>query len=503
MRQPTDTETSFAFKDPEDFFRLRDLLQGIGYTDKGILEALGVRDLPIIRGSDIQILLRRTHRRTPLDTLVRLFLNEVPIEVESLEEAIRPMTLETWIQAGLVEVKGCIAVAAVKLLPYLNLALAYDLPKRLQQGQSDYVMGIGSSSITLSNLAIRRHAGATLDLGTGCGFLGLLAASHSDYVLAVDKNPRAVKIASFNAKLNGLDNVECVEGDLFDAAGGRTFDLVISNPPFVVSPETRYVYRDGGLEGDEICRKIVREAPRFLREGGYCQILCNWVEKSGEGWEKRLETWFEGTGCDAWVMRSESRNVATYAYSWIRHTELHEPEDISDRFEEWMNYYERLGIESVSAGMITMRRRKGSNWFRADESPEKMVGPCGEVIVRGFELRDFLESVQDDSALLDTRLLLFSNLCLGRRYEPSADGWKEVAAQLDLNLGLAYVGKIDRYVADLVIACDGKKRLGELLNNLADSVGADRRKITAPFCDVVRRLIERGFLLPEVCDQQD
>jgi hypothetical protein len=72
-----------------------------------------------------------------------------------------------------------------------------------------------------------------------------------------------------------------------------------------------------------------------------------------------------------------------------------------------------------------------------------------------------------------------------------------VAAQLDLKPGLAYAGKIDRYVADLVIACDGK-RPGELLNNLADSVGADRRKITAPFCDVVRRLIERGFLLPEV-----
>jgi len=58
----------------------------------------------------------------------------------------------------------------------------------------------------------------------------------------------------------------CVEGDLFGPALGKSFDLVISNPPFVVSPERRYIYRDSDLEGDEICRKIVREAPRFLSE---------------------------------------------------------------------------------------------------------------------------------------------------------------------------------------------------------------------------------------------
>jgi SAM-dependent methyltransferase len=498
MRQSAETEALFTFENPEDFRRLRDLLQGIGYTDKGILEALGVSDLPIIRGSDIQILLRRTHRGTPLDALIRLFLNEIPVDAESLQKAIQPMKLDTWTQAGLVEMKNSSVVAAVKLLPYSNLVLAYDLPKRLQQGQYDYVMGIGSSSITLSNLTIRSHAGATLDLGTGCGIQALLAASHSDQVLAVDKNPRAVRIVSFNAKLNGMENVEPLEGDLLEPVEGRTFDLVVSNPPFVISPERSYIYRDSGLEGDEICRKIVREVPRFLREGGYCQILCNWAEKTGEDWQKRLETWFEGTGCDVWIMRSESRNVATYAYSWIRHTEMQEPLNITDRFETWMNYYEHLGIESVSAGVITMRRRDGvSNWFRADESPDKMLGPSGDVILQGFGLRDFLETVQNDSRLLDARLHLSPEIRLKREYEPSAGGWKEVAAEVHLKKGLAYSGNADRYVTDLLITCDGQRRVGELLNGLADSSGVDRQKITAPFCEVVRRLIERGFLLPE------
>src|SRR3972149_4533559 len=166
-------------------------------------------------------------------------------------------------------------------------------------------------------------------------------------------------MAAFNAKLSALSDVECLEGDLFEPVKGQTFDLIISHPPFGISPEMRYIYRDSGMEADQICRKIVHEAPGFLREGGYCQILCNWAEYPGQDWRERLAGWFDGTGCDVWVMRSETRNAATYASAWIRHTERQEPEQYAQRFEEWMNYYERQGIEAISAGLVPMRRRRG------------------------------------------------------------------------------------------------------------------------------------------------
>ena len=65
-------------------------------------------------------------------------------------------------------------------------------------------------------------------------------------------------MARFNAQLNRIDNVECAEGNLFEPAGERQFDLIFSNPPFVVSPE------DGGpiprqrAAGDEFCERIFR-----------------------------------------------------------------------------------------------------------------------------------------------------------------------------------------------------------------------------------------------------
>lgn len=497
MRQEYSDPPSFSFENGDDYPRLRELLQRIGYTDKKILEALGINEIGKVRGSDAPLLLRRTRQGTALDILIRLFLIEVPCETETVRHAIVPMEPETWVKAGLVRVDGHSMVAEIKLIPYRDLVLAFDLPQRLKVQASDYVMGIGSSSITLANLTIRRHAASTLDLGTGCGFQALLAAAHSDLVLATDRNSRAVRLASFNARLNGLDKVECLEGDLFEPAQGRTFDLIVSNPPFVISPDTAYIYRDSGLEGDEICRKIVAEAPRFLREGGYCQIICNWVERSGQDWGEALKRWIEGTGCDVWVLRSETGDAETYATTWIRHTELHETSDFARQFEEWMAYYERLGIEAMSAGVITLRKRSGPiHWFRADDAPEKMLGPSGNALLQGFELMDFLQTVQDESALLDTRLRVSPDIFLERQYAPSLEGWQHVASDLRLGKGLAYSGKVDKYVEELLIACNGGNRLCDIIAEIADAHGVEKSSISQPCCDLVRRLIERGFLLP-------
>jgi hypothetical protein len=489
---------STSFKDPEDFNRIHGVFKAAGYTDGGVLEALGIKEFSSISGSDLHVLLRLTNRGTPLDTLIRLFLIEVPADVKAVRKAIQPMKLETWMDAGLVQMDGASVVAAVKVLPYRDLLLAFDRPRRLQTSRShDYVMGVGRSSLTLANLTVRRDVRFTLDLGTGCGIQALLAAEHSDRVLAVDRNPRAVEISAFNAKLNAMANVDSLEGDLFEPVLGHTFDLIICNPPFVISPEMRYMYRDSGMQGDEVSRNIARQSPQFLNEGGYCQILCNWAEYVGQDWRERLAEWFEGTGCDVWVMRSETRDAETYASTWIRHTERDEPEAFAKRFEKWMAYYEQQNIEAISAGLITMRRRSGrTNWYRADDGPEKMLGPCGEHIVRGFELRDFLEAVSDDSMLLSTRLGVSPDICLERQSAPSEEGWMEVVTNVHLTRGLAYTGSIDSYVAQLIMGCDGQRRLKDNLADMANSLGVDLEKIRPTFCGVVRGLIERGFLLP-------
>lgn len=490
--------SELTFKDPDDFMRLREVFEKAGYTDKGVLDVIGIKEFPSMKGTDVPLLLRRTKDNTPLNTLIRLFLIEAPCDMETVKLAVQPMKLESLVEAGVVQIDGTSVTAAVKIMPYKNFHIAFDLPSMLQSGsKKSYVMGIGSSTLTLANLTIRKQSRQTLDLGAGCGIHAFLAAGHSNSVIATDLNPRAVRFAEFNARLNNLSHVQCLEGDLFGPVKGRKFDLVVSNPPFVISPETEYIYRDGGMEGDRITQKIIRQVPEFLNEGGYCQILCNWAELRGQDWKDRLRTWFKDTGCDAWVLRSESLDAETYALTWIRHTEKSETGQFPQQFEKWMAYYETQGIASMGAGLITMRRSGGRlNWFRADDSPEKMTGPCGDDIARGFELRDFLETVTDDSTLLDLPFRISPEVRLERQSKPSSEGWLDEFVRLRLAKGLTYSGNIDHYVANMLVKCDGQRKLGDLMNEMAHDLQAETEKIKATFCSIVRHLVERGFLLP-------
>ena len=487
-----------AFEAPDDYARLRDVLARAQFADHTIVEALGVKDVRAVSDRDVPLLLHATRRGTPLDTLVRLFLIGVGTDVEATRRAIEPMTLEEWVAAGLVRVQGSSVVARVRLLPFQGFLLAYDRTRRDEEGMSpDHVMGIGSSSLTLANLTIRRPCELALDLGTGCGIQAFLAARHSARVVAADRNPRAVGMAAFNARLNGLANVECLEGDAFEPVQGRVFGLVVSNPPFVISPDARYLYRDSGLPTDQITQKIVREVPPLLREGGYCQILCNWAHIAGQDWRERLAGWFAGTGCDAWAMRSETFEAGSYACNWLRHTERDDPKLFLQFFEAWMAYYERERIEAISGGLITLRRRSGGrNWFRADDAPDKMLGPAGDAVLQSFELHDFLEAAQADEGLLRRRLRVSPDVRWEQRLEPTPEGWSLAESELRLTRGLTYSGRVDPFVARLVARCDGERELGALLEEMAIALGKDAASVAPACLDIVRRLVERGFLLP-------
>jgi len=483
---------------PQRLAALRSVLAASGFTPEGVLSTIGVKDSVSIKESDVLLLMQRTKAGTPLDILIRLFLMEVPVDVSALQLAIEPMGSDEWAEMGLIEIRGKSAVAKMKLFPFQEMVIAYDVPRRLLTGEGgDYVMGAGGSSLTLANLTIRRHAGLTLDLGTGCGFQAFLAARHSDRVVAVDRNPRAVAIAAFNAQLNGLANVECREGDLFGPVEGMTFDMIVSNPPFVISPESRYIYRDSGMAGDEICQRIVREAPRFLNEEGFCQILCNWAEYGDKDWRERLRGWFDGSGCDVWVMRNQSRDVATYAATWIRHTEKLETEHLEQRFDEWLEYYRQHGIVQVGGGVITLRRRSGGmNWFRADDGFETMLGPCGDQILSGFEAQDFLAGAADDAALLRTAFSLSPDVRLVQQKMPSGHEWVAEVDELHLARGLSFRGEIDPFMEQLLIQCDGSRSLESLAEEMAVSLGADSERVYPAVCGMVRHLVARGFLLP-------
>ena len=127
------------------------------------------------------------------------------------------MALDKWTEAGIVKQTADRVFPLFRILPFQGFLVACDGPDDLSDEKTtDFVMGIGGSTLTLANSTIRRRSRLTLDVGTGCGIQSFLAAAHSDRVCAVDRNPRAIGLARFNAHLNGLQNIDFFEGDLFD-----------------------------------------------------------------------------------------------------------------------------------------------------------------------------------------------------------------------------------------------------------------------------------------------
>ncbi|MEU6577898.1 HemK2/MTQ2 family protein methyltransferase [Streptomyces sp. NPDC046805] len=117
-----------------------------------------------------------------------------------------------------------------------------------------------------------------LDLGTGSGVLAIQAARSGARVTAVDVSWSAVLTARFNALLAGCQ-VLVRHGDLLAAIAGHTYDLVVSNPPYVPSPTSRLPRYgrarawEGGLDGRAFVNRICASASALLRPRGVLLIV--------------------------------------------------------------------------------------------------------------------------------------------------------------------------------------------------------------------------------------
>lgn len=121
------------------------------------------------------------------------------------------------------------------------------------------------------------------DVGTGTGAIAVSIAMRAEgaKVIAIDVSPQAVALANKNAETHGVsDRVYATESDLFaKLKASRTFDLILSNPPYVTTnelidlePTVRdhepHLALDGGPEGTDVIERLLAEAPARLNEGG-------------------------------------------------------------------------------------------------------------------------------------------------------------------------------------------------------------------------------------------
>jgi hypothetical protein len=488
--------------DEVDTGRLRKALRSASYTVDRVTEVLGpLADAALRRNQPVPGV-RATADGSPLSTLIRLWPLQVPVPASAAEAAL-PGLVVPLCAAGVLEESGDEVRALLDLRPYAteasDLWLVSDLtpgmPGRPARTSADFVLGVSQASTSLAQLTVRSQGGRALDLGTGCGVQALHLATHSTDVVATDVNDRCLRAARFNAALNEA-TVDVRPGSLFEPVADERFDLIVSNPPFVISPGTgeRLVYRDSGLPGDEIVRRVVTGAPRHLRPGGWAQVLANWVHRRGQPWQERVAGWLDGTRCDAWVVQREVVDPAQYVEMWLADAGLQDAPDYVARYDAWLAWFAGQRIEAVGFGWLNLRLHPHSGRVgavRVEEWPYEVEQPLG-VEVQAWGRRTELLAGLDDDSLLDRRLVTRSDVRQETVGPPGAEDPETIV--LRQQRGMRRAEKADTVVAALVGACDGDLTVRQIVTAIATLLDRDPATLRQEYVDRVRALVADGFL---------
>ena len=473
-----------------DADRLGDALRVAGYTAEAVVDLLGEEAAGALARAERVPGLRATTGGSPLETLVRLFLLG-STEPAAAARAALPIAAAPGIAGVLLEPDGDGYRAAIDLRPYEEWWVVADLGTDIRPGpvRPDHVLGVGPAALTLSSATVRRPVGTALDVGTGCGVQTLHLSRHAGAITGTDVLPRALAMARLTARLNGLQ-WELIEGDLLAPVEGRRFDLVVSNPPFIVGPgDAGFAYRDSGLAGDEVSRRLIRRAPGVLADGGRCQLLANWIHRHGESWEDRLARWLDGLGCDAWVWQREVADPAQYAALWLTDAGEKGSPAYEARYSRWLDWFAATGVEAVGFGLVTLRKSGADRpTVRMEDVPQPVDEPAGPEVAAWFDRLDALRGVDAGAVRFDRA----PGLQLEQTATPGPDGWEVTTQRLRQPAGMRWTAPVDPAVAALVAGCDGTRPLREIALVIELAYGIESDQVE----DMARALAERGFLIP-------
>jgi methylase of polypeptide subunit release factors len=481
--------------DRELLGRFRESLLAGGYTEDRLLRLLRGPIRLSFMGM-IEVARRRLAGDAPDRTLSRLFWLGSSVARADAKRALAGTDLAELAAAGVVALDDDDVRPLVGIAYHDGLYFAHD-PDRVLSGRSrDFVTGVNASSALMDWLTIRREVTSALDLGTGCGVQALLAARHARAVTALDVNPRALRYAAFNAALNGVENLEVLEGRWFEPVAGRRFDLLVANLPFVVSPDTTYDYRDSAEHADSASRTVLAQAGEHLEEGGFAHVFCNWVVPRGADWREPLEACIDGTGCDGVLILHGRHDPLSYAARWNHPLDEEDPPGFAATLDRWLSFYREHRIEEIADGMVVLRRRStGLNFVRGLEVHTAPSQPAGAHLLRLFEGYDAVRALPDPYGLLAVRLVLAAPAIVDQRAVSAAGRLAPGKSRIRLPDGIGLTVTVDPRVAHVLALSDGRRPLRAVVDAVTGDDGNDAEQLTAEVATEAARLLGLGFLV--------
>ena len=377
----------------------------------------------------------------------------------------------------------------------------------------DHVLGIGGAGLTLAGLTPRTRVRSALDLGCGCGIQTLYLLRHAEHVVATDISERALAFTAFNAALagvcvtggpdvgsgDGAGRLELLQGSLLEPVAGRRFDLIASNPPFVLTPPA---VREAGLPlmeyrdaGGPVLPVLVAGLGEHLEPGAAALMLGNWEHRGADSWREAVATWIP-EGLDGWVIEREVQDPVEYATMWLRDGGL-TPERDAEGFDAalgaWIDDFEVRGVQGVGFGYLIVHRplRPRDPWRLLEEVTTSGQGVLGHHVAEVLEVRERLAGLDDD-AVADLRPVLAPDVTEERHLIPGAA--EPTVILLRQGGGLGRTIRASTVVAALAGVADGELSVGQIASAVVALTGEDAIGLRAEMVEATRHLIAVGFL---------
>ena len=543
---------------PEQAASLRADLLEAGWGVKAVATLLGEaadaalrREIRLPALRSVRAALTSGSAPSPVAVLTALFMLGEPVPATALDVALTRTGASGAGRIGLVsepDETGCVR-ARVDLRPHeavddageIRWWVASDLGE-LVTGRAlapDHVLGIGGAGLTLAGLTPRTPVATALDLGCGCGIQTLYLLRHADRVTATDVSERALAFTAFNAALAGVSvsdgsdagsrdgagRLELLRGSLLEPVAGRRFDLIVSNPPFVLTPPA---VREAGLPlmeyrdaGGPVLPTLVAGLGEHLEPGGSAVMLGNWEHRHtslgtgdipdsandfatdsttdsgavGSSWRNAVATWIP-EGLDGWVIEREVQDPVEYATMWLRDGGLAPERDAAGfdaALEAWIGDFEARGVQGVGFGYLIVHRPQclREPWRLLEEVATSGQGGLGRHVAEVLEARERLAGLDDD-AVADLRPVLAPDVTEERHFIPGAA--EPTVILLRQGGGLGRTIRASTVVAALAGVADGELSVGQIASAVVALTGEDAIGLRAEMVEATRHLIAVGFL---------
>jgi len=338
--------------------------------------------------------IQRWHVRAveaPLGPILRAFFFADPAPPDALSLALGGELYERMRASGLLLDRPAGVVCALRLnLLHEQWVFTDDLTEG-----GEAVMGAGATTANLIGAAWpKEKVNSLLDLGCGAGTVALLMAGVCERAVGVDISERALVLSRFNARLSGLDNVEFLESNLFSGVQDRTFDLIVSQPPFVACPPTTdsVTFLHGGTRGDELPLQLLADLPPRLAPAGRAVVLIDLPKYDDVAPTERIRAAIgSAVALDLLVLLGTPQDLDTH----ITLFGVMLAPTLGPAFEDYVlthrEHLARMKITELRSTFVVLRRTEAVPWTRQVEvRPMVNVAPTGRQIDRMLAAQDLL-----------------------------------------------------------------------------------------------------------------